>query len=406
MSRISKLRDVYTISPDNGDFQNIETAIAWLGTGSNMTNGTLLKVSGGAYNITDTITVDLAHPLKIQGACFSITSFNAATGLATKPMFIFKSDCDITKCSLDASTLANYGTQSGENGINIDTDDTYHEIKDAGIYGFNKGLYITSNSEFWVFESEINDCAVTGVEINTASTGSIYRSAETDYSNNASYGINLVQATDLYFSSENDTTELTAGQTFINYDGTNVTYTTLVVKGAIWNEVGTFRSGFDFTLARDADIEIMYNVGTEDTKPHCKINLANNTTVTSLTDDTWAKATFTNTSSYTKKWTIADNQMTYESSHVRDVLMILDGNVVTTQQPVLLTYGIVKNGNSAVRYGENTIYLDQNNRAFSFGTNVYLEDVAENDYFELWIMNSSNNGDATVQDLNWFASVL
>lgn len=406
MSHIYRKKNlVYIVSPTFGDFKSLPEAITWLGT--NMVDDTTLELSNDGHEIDDTVTVDLSYDLNIVGAGVNTCVIKPVTGMANKPMFILKSNCDIRHLEVDGSYLANYGDNAGEDIIQLDTDGTYHEFVDVGFYHGNVNINVTSNAEVWAFNGVCNDAIAAGIRINTTSTGTKFRTSEFDISGNA-VGYDLVKATDLYLTSEVDTYDVGVGNIGIQYDGTNVTYKTLAIKGAYWNEVGTFHSGFDFTRTdgRDANVEILYNVGIEDTKPYCQLELIGNATDTTLTEDVWAKATFVNTGSNTTKWKIEDNKITYQSDHSRNCFMTIDGTVATSNQPVGLNYAIVKGGNTAVLYGIGKITIDTNNRSFNFGTNVFITNVAKDEYFELYIMNETNNNDARVVDLQWSASAI
>jgi hypothetical protein len=104
------------------------------------------------------------------------------------------------------------------------------------------------------------------------------------------------------------------------------------IVNCVYNDVGTFLSGFDFTNSRDSDIEVLANVGVEDAKPHAKISLFNNAQTTTITTGArYYKAIFQNGSVYTTKMTLADNGMTYQSSHPRDGMMWVSGSIAVNQ---------------------------------------------------------------------------
>ncbi len=403
--KFSNLEATYSVGHRIYDFKSLEEAITWLST--NMIKDSTLYISG-IHNIEDTITIDLPFALKISGSGFDSCKLNASAGLTSKPMFILKSDVSFVMMTLNADTLANYGNLSGEDGIVADTDETYHEIKDCGIYGFNKGIKQTAGNEFWVFESEITDCITKNVEINSLSTNRvIYRSSETDYSGSP-IGIDLVKATDLHFTSENDSVRLASGNIFVKYDGTQVTYVIMAIKGAIWNEIGEFINGFDFnrTDGRDSNIEIMYNIGIPDSKPHCKINVMGNVTTTDyltpLTFAIWTKAVFINTSTINNKLKLENNRMTYLSTHKRNMVIHVDGNVRGSSS-FTLEYALIKNGDTSTLYGRNSVTIDKTNRSFTIGTIALIPNMNKNDYLELWYRNVTNGNDVYTYNLNIYA---
>ena len=81
-------------------------------------------------------------------------------------------------------------------------------------------------------------------------------------------------------------------------------------------------------LGRDADIILISNVGTEESRPHAKIGVYNNAQTTTITTaGVYYKAVFTNGSFYTTKMTLTNNKMLYQSSIIRDGMMWVSGSI-------------------------------------------------------------------------------
>jgi hypothetical protein len=164
-------------------------------------------------------------------------------------------------------------------------------------------------------------------------------------------------------------------------------------------------SGFDFTRSdgRDADAYIENNIGTEDKNPHCKINVINNTlTTTCTTANLWYKADWTNTSSFTTKFLITNNNIQFQSSNSREIYMIVSGNIMVNNANRNITIGIVENGVTATRYGETTLRIVTANQPFQFSTVIYLEGVTQGDYFELYCSSANAADIVRFQDINIF----
>ena len=68
-----------------------------------------------------------------------------------------------------------------------------------------------------------------------------------------------------------------------------------------------------------------------------------------------------------------------------------------------ITIGIVKNGVTGTRYGETTLRTVTVNQPFQFSTVIYLEDVVQGDYFELYCSSATNGDVVSFQDINIFA---
>jgi hypothetical protein len=131
----------------------------------------------------------------------------------------------------------------------------------------------------------------------------------------------------------------------------------------------------------------------------------NSTLVTCPLANDWYKALWTNTSSTTTNFAINDNKITYQSATSRDIILFISGNVQVNSNNRVITVGIVKNGNTSVRYGETSLRVTVSNQPFQFSTVIYLEDAEKGDYFELYC-SSNNSGDILrFQDLNWFVTI-
>lgn len=169
--------------------------------------------------------------------------------------------------------------------------------------------------------------------------------------------------------------------------------------------MGAKISGFDFSRpdGRDANVYIEGNTGSEDRKPHCDISVVDNTSsFTCSVANQWYKATWNTTSSFTINWLVEDNRITYLPLKSRNVYVIITGDIMVGSNNRIITLALIKNGNSALRYGETTLRITTPNQPFQFSTVIYLQDVSNNDYFELHC-SSRNPGDVlTFPDINWF----
>ncbi|HYE56248.1 MAG TPA: hypothetical protein VD996_15470, partial [Chitinophagaceae bacterium] len=94
-----------------------------------MSGPTVIRLGEESYDIDATIVIDLPYPLTFQGLSYGTTIIGAASGLAGKPMFRCVSDCFFKMLQFDATTLANYGTQAGEDAIRFVGSGTYNEVK-------------------------------------------------------------------------------------------------------------------------------------------------------------------------------------------------------------------------------------------------------------------------------------
>ena len=173
-------------------------------------------------------------------------------------------------------------------------------------------------------------------------------------------------------------------------------------------------SGFDFTLAsgRDANFEIVNNAGLEDKNAKCKLNIVNNASTTICTTaGIWYKANWSAASqtSITNKWTISTTagsigRMTFQPANTADCFIIVSGNVSVNNAGRVITIAIVKNGVTGTRYGETTLRTVTANQAFQYATTIYIQNVAQTNYFELYVSSTNNNDVVTFQDVNIFVN--
>jgi hypothetical protein len=391
-----------------GSWTTLQEAIEFLNV--HMAGPTVIKLGNGTFDIPSTLDINLPYALTIQGASYGVSTIAAVTGLANKPMFRCLSECYFKMLQFDATTLASYGNANGEDAIRILGSGSYNEIKDCSFDGFNNTIIDSTDAEIWVFETDISNAKKNGILVVSANAGAIIKVAETDFISCAR-GINLQKgsgatvqlASGGYYNS-------TGTDTAIIYNPTTfLSATSISIKGNLWNNTGKFIEGFDFTRSdgRDADFILENNAGKGDSKPQCFINVVNSTTGTYLaTLNTWYKVNWgTNTSSETTKWTINNNKITYQSSNRRNGWIMISGNVTADANSQNLTVGIVKNGVTTTQYGATTIRMVTADQPFPFSMIVYLSDIAEDDYFELYVKNETSSlKTIKFQDMQWLVN--
>jgi hypothetical protein len=295
----------------------------------------------------------------------------------------------------DAGTLSGYGSGAGEDAIRLTGNGTYHEIKDCSFDGFYNAIADLSDAELWLFECDITNSQNNGLLINSSVPGAVVKVSETDFTDN-NVGVNLL-------AGSNTTVTLNSGF-YSNQNSTDIA----ILYNNSWNFVGTGISGFDFSRpdGRDANAFIENNAGIEDEKPHCNINVVNNSlTTTCALANSWYKANWINTSSVTTNFTIDNNRITYQPVKPRDVYLFISGNVTnTTTNNGVATIAIVKNDLTTTRYGETALRITTANQPFQFSTVIYLEDVAKGDYLELYCSANNNNDVLVFRDINCYVS--
>lgn len=398
--------DVIDVGPFSS-FQTLTDALDFLK--SHMDRPKVIRIAGETFYLSETQIIDLPYALTIQGTSFGTGIFAAGPGLTGKPMFRCKSECYFKMLVFDATTLSNYGTLPGEDAIRLLGSGTYNEIKDCTFDRFYNTITDSTDAELWLFETDISNAQNNGLLLHSGMPGAVVKVSTTDFIN-CRRGINFSKgsSTNIQLMS-GEFSNLNSTDTAIVYRPESFSFESMVISGNSWNATGATISGFDFSRpdGRDANAYIEGNTGSEDRKPHCDINIVNNTSVTNCTNaNVWYKANWTNTSSFTISWIIQDNKIIYLPQKSRNVVIIITGNVMVNASGRVITVGIVKNGNTSKRYGETTLRISSANQPFQFSTVIYLQDVSHNDYLEFYCT-SKNSGDAlTFQDLNWFVNSL
>ena len=397
MSYTPTSKKTFRVATKGGEFSTLKACIDYLGTLST-TEGARIVVDGGEYDITDTITINLTMPIFIEGSGAYVSLFQAATGLLNKDMFVIKTDCSFEKVGFRGDTLANWSTGSTATFLKYDTDNVYSELIDFSMDVAKCGIKLSSTSSVFAFNFVISNCT-TGIEV-SASTKIPDLDIEVGNFENCTKGVDIISGTtgDIYLNNIRFINPLTG--VGITYTGSTFTYNSFSIVGCEWNHVGTFTSGFDFTIARDADIEILSCVGTEDKLPHAKINVDGAVASQAISATTWTKSSYVNSNSYACKWGIANNKITYLSNHTKSGMFWISANFTTSTQPCDMKIGIVKNGNTGTIYGKQSIFLDINARPFQVSMNAYIENINKNDYFEIYLYTAGTET-VVLQDLNW-----
>jgi hypothetical protein len=403
-NRETRTDNLLDVSP-SGSFTTIPEVIEFLGL--HMSGPTVVRLSGEVHQIDATQTINLPYPVTFQGISFGETEIDATSGVSGSPMFICQTDCYFKMLTFKA-----YSNASGNNALNLTGSGTYYEVKDAYFTGFNKAIVSTSNNDLWILDVDFEDCPGAGIEIAAGTeSGGSFKISESDFLQ-CGKGISLLSGVSETISILNCTFYNTISGSDIGVIYTPSTFTSfnsIFITNNAWNNEGTFFSGFDFARSdgRDANVFINSNAGTENKNPHCKINVNNNVSTTTVTTaGTFYKANWTNTSLYTTKWTVTNNRITYQTDYTLDAWATITGNITVDDNNLRVTIAIVKNGVTGTRYGETDLRIVTANQPFQFSTVIYIPDMAKNDYLELYVTSSQNGDIIRFQDVQWFTNTL
>jgi hypothetical protein len=388
-----------------GSFKTIAEVLGFLSV--HMTAPSVVILSSGLNTVTNTQVIDLPYPVTFEGESYGTATIGPAPGMTGKPLFNCITDCSFKMIIFKAGTLSGYGSSLSEDAIHLTGYGTYHEIKDCSFDGFYNAVADLSDAELWLFECDIVNSQNNGLLINSSVAGTVVKVSETDFTDNI-VGINLSAGSNTtvtlnsgFYSNQNET------DIAILYNPSAFSFSNLIISNNSWNFIGTGISGFDFsrTDGRDANAFIENNAGIEDEKPHCMINVVNNSlTTTCSLANVWYKANWINTTSGTTNLAIDNNKIEYLPVKPRDVYLIISGDLTVSSSNAVVTIALVKNDVTTSRYGETTLRITTADQPFQFSTVIYLENVTKGDYFELYCSSINNNDVVSFKDINWYVS--
>lgn len=399
----------YEVSP-NASWTTIPQVLAYLAI--HMSGPSVIRLGGGTHFISTTQTINLPYFLNITGLDFRESTIAPAAGLAGSPMFSCTSQVYFRYLKFDATLLANYGTAANEDAIWLTGGSNLeYGIESNEFRNFNKAIVVKNNMTVSFFRNNIFNAVGAGIEIAAATNGLQFKVSETNFLNCAT-SIRLLSGLNSSSSVSNCTFLLgTSTQICIDYlPATFTPFKSLFIANNTWNILGIFLQGFDFSRSdgRDANAYVENNTGDPSHNAYCKINVDNNSSTTTLTNsNVWYKANWTNTSSITSKWAITNNRITYLSVNSRDAILQITGDLsIDAATTTTLSISIVKNGDASNQYGETSIritpgFLASGINILQFATNILLQNINKNDYFEIWCASTNSGNRVTFQDIQW-----
>jgi len=241
-----------------------------------------IKVNPGTYLISSTITINCPYPLVIEGYGTEITTLSATTSMSATPMFDIITKCDFK--GFTAKGLSGLTSINDQCCLDCGTDGLYFEVHNVAIDGFYKGLELEGNSEFWVFDSIIQNC-VSGLW----SVGGNLGGSELTLKNNLNAIYYSAATTASTFSIQNTIFNVNSGQIGIVYKDDIVTPKYLFATSNAFYGDGTYISGLTFTSKTQSDIRVENNLGLADYKPSVYLWVSGNTSATTITTGVYVK---------------------------------------------------------------------------------------------------------------------
>lgn len=382
------------------DFTDIKSAIDY----ANILNfNTTIKINAGEHYIADTVTINNIYSATTTfiGSGVNATFIYAYTGLTNKPMFNIITSADFYHFTIDGSNLLNYGNLSTENCMDAEYDGTFMQYEDII---FNGGFYNTLNlsghSEVWLFDSDIVNSTNCGILV----SGSSLSISETTLSNNK-IGINLAYADNDYFTVQN--TFIENNSTGITYVGDKFIYDNIFINSNSFRNNQLNLTGFNFSIQRDYNIEIVNNAGISDYTPRGFITMnSNNTQYTMATQTRWYKISGVTTSNLLIKFSSGDtyNRLQYVAPTKEDLSVIVTGDIECDTNTVTPWVGLMKNGQTGQTQAivKCEIRLPTANQASPFSLHYIIsqDEYNINDYWELMTFRNVGTSNTSLYRVN------
>jgi hypothetical protein len=395
--------DIQVSSVGNQLFSDIKSAVDYANNFA--TRPVRIKVNPGTYEVNETIHVDCPYRMVIEGCGTNLSIITNGINLDQSPVFKLESACDIKKIKIISND--GFGSQNNEHAIDIDLlyEDEYIQFHNIEIIEFNIGININFNTvtpfRTWIFDSIINDCQ-TAIYTNN---GALDISELSLFNNNIAVNI-LVTSNEDRFSIQNSIIYVDTGKTGIQYSNPSsfVQPYNFATSNSFFGS-GTYISGFNFNIPSQVDFGYTNNLNLQEFKPNAFIEFNNNTTVTNIANTAvYYKAAGTNTgSSLGIKFQITNNRATYLPSVSRYIHIIATGDVTAASNNQTLRVALYQNGTTNLQ--EVDVRVITNGLGYGFAINKIIM-VNQNDYFEIFVRNTSSTSNITLKDMGFsFISV-
>ncbi|MFO7874078.1 MAG: hypothetical protein R6U62_06325, partial [Bacteroidales bacterium] len=325
--RVGRFIDVHPM----GSFTTIQEVIDYLEL--HMDGKYLIRLCGRDYAIEETVVIDLDYPVSIQGFSHISTTFIPGSTLSGEAMFDVKSETSFSFLNFNTQNTG-YGESPNEDAILLSGAETYYEMNGVEFSGFYNSVNISQKSDIKLSDMIFSAANHAAVLINTDGNqqGVYLEMMLSDFRNN-----------NIALHLENDqgsTVEITGCGLYPGDTHTGVLRDTgnftnigkIFITACYWDNSGELYSGFDYSLDRDKNVLAQGNIGVPDSSPRGQIDLVGNDSWTVISDQhIWYKIEMDTQegvfSSYSEKWTINGNQVTYASDFITNVIMFISGNI-------------------------------------------------------------------------------
>lgn len=392
-----------------GNFATISEAVEWFIL--NATGPMEILLDAGHHPISDTIVIDATYPLAIRGCGSNSTFIEAASGLENKPMFELKSDCDFKSVSFDGSTLSGWKDSDNAKIITITGSGVYSEITDFIMDTGARGVCMKSDSEVFVFNFIIRNMRQVGIGFSSEIAGGAL-DIEMGNFENCALGINLYKGidVDVYLSGLRFLNQ--SGQVGVNRIESDFSYSFFRMDHCDHNFVGTFLQGFDFSLARDANIDILDCNNYPDNNPRADAEIfgatSGNVTTLPSSVNVWTKLIMPTPTTTLKKfsWDDVNKKLIYLSDYQKGGMLTFSGTIQTGASPRTVEIALFQNpGDGPQPVGtpilRTLLRTTASNVPFVVSACSSVALVQKDDEFQWWVRSPSHaNFTMTLQDMN------
>jgi len=404
ISAASHTPNTYIIAKTNGDFNCFRDAFDALDTMITRTDGVKFIIAPGTYEVDSELVVNYSFPIYIEGSGINNTLVTIGpsmhSGGISQPLFSISTDVHLSGLTFDGSTNPSWKTHNAARFIcHQGTNTPYIEVRKVYFKDAYTAICFTKNLDIYMVDFIIENC-VNGVGVGKPDKGG---SVDLEIGNfvDCNTGIRLHQgdSVDIFLHS----LRFINCDTSIHYNPTLfVNYRNISLMASEWDREKVGLHGFDFTLQRDADIQILGNIGFLNKSSFISLDVDTNNAITAATAATWIKVLYDTTrvtsEGQTKFSWINTGRVTYLSDFTIDVTVIYSINLTTSTNNRNGAIALIKNGNTTEPLLARRVRVPTSNQPVAVFSTGLIRGLNKNDYLEFYINGTQSGVNWIVQD--------
>jgi hypothetical protein len=426
--RTEELKEYFSPAAENtvylahtgGDVATVAALIAYLDTlGIGQTEGVAVLVGPGKHEIDVTAIIDYSFAVSITGISVTPPEFTVEDGLKAGdglPMWAILSDCAFRHVNF----VGDDTYKSKDNGSFIempeDPASSLIVVNDCEFEKGNRLICNKNNNEVRIGFCRMKDGGACGIGFDSDNAGGSVEVRDT-YMEGVKVGLALLKGDGVDVYAEGLRLINSAGDIGIQYVPADfVNYTNFKVYNCSWNRIGSVFDGFDFSLARDANIEFVGNTGVPNNSPYAFYEVRDNATPTSCAAsaaanlDNLYKAELNGASiqrEVENKIEIDGNKLTWLTDFSTDGTITITGSVQVDQANRVIYLCIKRNNNPpgdiTAPLGLIEVRAATAGQPYPFAISLFGQDAKAPDYVEIYVGTDGTNREVIVDNLQFTA---